>query len=123
MLFFFNDTAATENYALTHSFPTRRSADLHVVADAGIGDEVGFDVGACLGLIDAELPGEAERADAVDDAETNGLERKSTRSEIQSLMRNSYAVFYLKKKQNIMNRKIACRTRKAEDSSKTNTKT
>src|SRR3546814_14328985 len=73
MLFFFNDTAATENYALTHSFPTRRSADLHVFADAGIGDEVGFDVGACLGLIDAELPGEAERADAVDDAETNGF--------------------------------------------------
>src|SRR3546814_3329509 len=27
-LFFFNDTATTEIYTLTHSFPTRRSSDL-----------------------------------------------------------------------------------------------
>src|SRR3546814_19522202 len=31
--FVFNDTATTEIYTLTHSFPTRRSSDLHLVRD------------------------------------------------------------------------------------------
>src|SRR3546814_15008415 len=31
--FFFNDTATTEIYTLTHSFPTRRSSDLALHAD------------------------------------------------------------------------------------------
>src|SRR3546814_9160858 len=36
MLFFFNDTATTEIYTvLTHSFPTRRSSDLHRRLDGG----------------------------------------------------------------------------------------
>ena len=42
-------------------------------ADACVAVEVGFDVGLGGLLIDAEVGGEAERGDAVDDAEVDGL--------------------------------------------------
>ena len=42
-------------------------------ADAGVTLEVLLDVGAGLALVDAELRGEAEGRDAVDDAEVDGL--------------------------------------------------
>ena len=42
-------------------------------ADAFVAVEVGFDVGFGFLLVDAELGGEAEGADAVDDAEVDGL--------------------------------------------------
>ena len=42
-------------------------------ADAGVALEVLLDVGAGLALVDAELRGEAEGRDAVDDAEVDGL--------------------------------------------------
>src|SRR3546814_11096561 len=84
LLFFFNDTATTEIYTLAHSFPTRRSSDL-------------------------KTPRQAESLDA---KHTQSSRRKMRRrevghrpgrseehtSELQSLMRTSYAVFCLKKK-------------------------
>ena len=45
----------------------------HVVADAGEALEIFLDVGAGLLALDAELVGEPERRDAVDDAEVDRL--------------------------------------------------
>src|SRR5262249_3215880 len=45
----------------------------HVVADAGKALEIFLDVGARLFALDAELVGEPEGGDAVDDAEVDGL--------------------------------------------------
>src|ERR1039458_9572043 len=42
-------------------------------ADAGVALEVSIDVGAGFLLVDAELRGQTERGDAVDDAEVDGL--------------------------------------------------
>src|SRR3546814_19437520 len=41
LFFFFNDTATTEIYTLTHSFPTRRSSDLVAVVDGRASIAVG----------------------------------------------------------------------------------
>ncbi len=46
---------------------------VHVVADAGEALEIGLDVGAGLLARDAELIGEPERGDPVDDAEVDGF--------------------------------------------------
>src|SRR3546814_2930476 len=83
LFFFFNDTATTEIYTvLTHSFPTRRSSDLqrrqkqqrkqHKSGDS----PHGYDT-RC---------------------HTASLRSEEHTSELQSLMRISYAVFCLKKK-------------------------
>src|SRR5205085_4482285 len=46
---------------------------LHVVANTGIALEIGLDVGPRFGLRNPELLGQAEGADAVDDAEIDRL--------------------------------------------------
>uniref|UniRef100_A0A0N5A085 LigA n=1 Tax=Parastrongyloides trichosuri TaxID=131310 RepID=A0A0N5A085_PARTI len=51
----------------------QRLGPVHIGADAGEALEIGLDVGSGLTLIDAQLGGQAEGADAVDDAEVDGL--------------------------------------------------
>src|SRR3546814_8019142 len=82
------------------SFPTRRSSDLddrpaQVVDLIGIVDFAGFEPRDQLDVL------RAENAVALDayPAETGARSEEHT-SELQSLMRNSYAVFCLKKKKN-----------------------
>src|SRR3546814_7343946 len=75
--FFFNDTATTEIYTSTHSFPTRRSSDLDRLQHRGFQH-------------DRHSASVSWRADDVRSEEHT--------SELQSLMRISYAVFCLKKK-------------------------
>src|SRR3546814_4901573 len=104
---------------LTHSFPTRRSSDLRaVLAPAEEYGEIGFnfrmtDIQAAVGLVQLrKLPAIVARRrelaaryqDAV--AGIPGLRAVEDRSEeatseLQSLMRLSYAVFCLKKKKQI----------------------
>src|SRR5262245_62868363 len=46
---------------------------LHVVANAGKALEIFLDIGACLLALDAELIGEPERRDAIDNAKIDRL--------------------------------------------------
>src|SRR3546814_4056273 len=93
-------------YALTHSFPTRRSADLGfhrhlaVVADGRALEQRVALAPSCQsrhqpashgGLLDFAAPVRAVADRCVDRSEEHT-------SELQSLMRISYAVFWLKKK-------------------------
>src|SRR3546814_10224575 len=86
---------------LTHAFPTRRSADLlaqiYTNAAAGGGDS-GGQVGP--GLSSGTL-GSADNAGATSMGSTAGSfgsRSEEHTSELQSLMRTSYAVFCLQKK-------------------------
>src|SRR3546814_1161782 len=100
---------------MTHSFPTRRASDLFecaardwrilFAADRPAGDRAARTASARpiegprhrrrrIGVSPPHVP--RRRRDR--DAGYRGLDRKSTRSELQSLMRISYAVFCLKKK-------------------------
>src|SRR3546814_10535889 len=106
--FFFNDTATTEIY--TYSFPTRRSSDLIVARalqhriDAPI-PRIGGDIAAVLGEIgahgeiDVELFAVGDRLGRVliTVAVDQIARSEEHTSELQSLMRISYAVFCLKK--------------------------
>src|SRR3546814_4317172 len=95
-------------HVLSYSFPTRRSSDLGVVLGAELVDadvladvSVGPELGA-LGLHLREAPVEElllhlELGDAVAEQATDARSEEHT-SELQSLMRISYAVFCLKKK-------------------------
>src|SRR3546814_5193255 len=97
-IFFFNDTATTEIYTvLTHSFPTRRSSDLRW----------GTTISTGLGEICAEKPDGFPEKEGREAEENERSERSEEHtSELQSLMRISYAVFCLKKKKNKQKRKI-----------------
>src|SRR3546814_7704274 len=97
---------------MTHSFPTRRSSDLGLAADveqvgavveqlqavthgavgAGVRSPVAEGVGGDVD--DAHHPGAPEAGEAAQDRSEEHT------SELQSLMRISYAVFCLKKKNN-----------------------
>src|SRR3546814_8086061 len=86
-MFFFNDTATTEIYTvLTHSFPTRRSSDLQ------------------FGISPSYLTGKQTPCPTCGGKDRFRFDNKDRRrseehtSELQSLMRISYAVFCLKKK-------------------------
>src|SRR3546814_3657294 len=103
MLFFFEgDGDHRDLHVLTHSFPTRRSSDLRY----GIGAE-DWEL-ARRGLIDPEQPTtgfkglrEVEGAAGVemgDNGRKYFTRSEEHTSELQSLMRNSYAVFCLNKK-------------------------
>src|SRR5690606_18814057 len=46
---------------------------LHVILDAGILFEIGFDVGSGLARLHAQLAGQSEGADSINDAEIYGL--------------------------------------------------
>src|SRR3546814_5783453 len=84
--FLFNDTATTEIYTyLTHSFPSRRSSDLAALSSLMKGRG---DLSALVGAAQRRergVVGQVERSE-------------EHTSELQSLMRISYAVFCLKKK-------------------------
>src|SRR3546814_9783067 len=126
--FLFNDTATTEIYTyLTHSFPSRRSSDLAALSSLlkGRGDLSAL-VGAAqrrergvvgqvelqrrhrdIAVVDRlEVAVVGERLlDAVEAepvigvaARVDALRSEEHTSELQSLMRISYAVFCLKKK-------------------------
>src|SRR3546814_10130344 len=72
---------------MTHSFPTRRSSDL----DGMTGLEQ-------WGRVRAEALGSPPRRHVNEDQRKKGERSEEHTSELQSLMRNSYAVFCLKKK-------------------------
>src|SRR3546814_9429265 len=74
-------------HVLTHSFPTRRSSDL----SAGLGSAVSS-------ADPAELRRELHRAHRFPRGGSQGVRSEEHTSELQSLMRKSYAVFCLKKK-------------------------
>src|SRR3546814_9570775 len=84
---FFNDTATTDIYTvLTHSFPTRRSSDLdHRLAQIVV-----------VGQDDMLFALREVNGDIIAIAGARRSEEHT--SELQSLMRISYAVFCLKKK-------------------------
>src|SRR3546814_4923900 len=98
---------------LLHLFP----GAVHVITDARVALEVGLDIGLRLALRNAELGRQTKGAHAIDDAEVDGFRRAAHHrvhafdrrvehrseehtSELQSLMRSSYAVFCLTKKKN-----------------------
>jgi hypothetical protein len=58
---------------------------VHVVLDAGEALEIGLDVVASLRLRDAQLVGEAEGGNAVDDAEIDRLGRRRTIGSMPSM--------------------------------------
>src|SRR3546814_2803252 len=92
-VFFFNETATTEIYTYwTHSFPTRRSSDLYAVA-AARGRVFVTDYGFYGGQ-------STHRVSVIGAARGQVIDTRSEEhtSELQSLMRISYAVFCLKKK-------------------------
>src|SRR3546814_3568296 len=92
-VFLLNETATTEIYTLTHSVPTRRASDLrvHVVESAQDVDLVTRNSELFLGL----SQGGIERSGIPFVCRTTRSEEHT--SELQSLMRISYAVFCLKK--------------------------
>src|SRR3546814_6196925 len=96
---------------MTHSFPTRRSSDrivgilatLEVFILAARGKAVEARDARLQSVgIDAELRGECLQRRRCRQQLTTNLPRRSEEhtSELQSLMRTSYAVFCLKKKKN-----------------------
>src|SRR3546814_15115165 len=101
-------------HVLTHSFPTRRSSDLACAVTFGAHlIEPIFALALPQRDLDAPAPHAAgqimEKADSAFDrlvfrnpAPRAGRSEEHT-SELQSLMRNSYAVFCLKKKNKIIN--------------------
>src|SRR3546814_11125366 len=112
-LFFFSwNVDHRDLHVLTHSFPTRRSSDLAIAAE-----DARIDILAPSGMTDQEkhfarfYSGGQVVMFARDNAglgiaagaeyRVSGLARSEEHtSELQSLMRISYAVFCLKKKQN-----------------------
>src|SRR3546814_2621427 len=95
---------------MTHSFPTRRSSDLifwewHVGDDRVVVNAAANNlIGGNEGSIDRNIGWWLDRVHPDDHlslkaASKNAFERSEEHtSELQSLMRNSYAVFCLKKK-------------------------
>src|SRR3546814_4259162 len=93
--FFFNDPATTETYTYWHhSFPTRRSSDL-IARDTRPGTVADLFEGYVAALKDAGKPSWKEVEKGLDRVADRSEEHTS---ELQSLMRISYAVFCLKKK-------------------------
>src|SRR3546814_7465728 len=85
-------------HVLTHSFPTRRSSDL-LPREAGRGRQ--RPVAALPGRQDRQLAARRDRLG-------RGFRSEEHTSELQSLMRISYAVFCLKKKKNFTFIYISC---------------
>src|SRR3546814_11979518 len=92
-------------HVLTHSFPTRRSSDLHAGAVAGRGLAVAAAQAVAVLVPPAHLPPARHRDRAPrpavgppSDALCGQPRSEEHTSELQSLMRTSYAVFCLKKK-------------------------
>src|SRR3546814_8349233 len=102
-------------HVLTHSFPTRRSSDLivnrleawlHGIAETDIDDNCYAGPGerGCSAQADATILQLLADGSGLQRIEIKGhaiVRSEEHTSELQSLMRNSYAVFCLKKKNNI----------------------
>src|SRR3546814_11606634 len=89
-------------HGLTHSFPTRRSSDLEQLREDALGFFRADDLPDSLAWVDALSPRHqrlfvVELADAIKESALTGRSEEHT-SELQSLMRISYAVFCLNKK-------------------------
>src|SRR3546814_20444905 len=101
--FFFNDTATTEIYTYGHTLSLHDA--LPISAPADLDQELRAGIPATVpGVVHTDLLTAGLITDPfVDDAESTlqwiGRSEEHT-SELQSLMRNSYAVFCLKKKTN-----------------------
>src|SRR3546814_10031053 len=104
LFFFFNDTATTEIYTvLTHSFPTRRSSDLPK-------SFVIFPFLPCTARSFSQEFAD-HRAGGISQVPKPRhwlLRSEEHTSELQSLMRNSYAVFCLKKKKKMIEQITMC---------------
>src|SRR3546814_2740276 len=90
-------------HVLTHSFPTRRSADLKALdrlAVAPAGAEIGVEAGGDQSHRAAAVAGHRHLAAVERHQPLVGQRSEEHTSELQSLMRISYAVFCLKKKNN-----------------------
>src|SRR3546814_17997946 len=86
-------------HVLTHSFPTRRSSDLHLYIDLKqfeVDDDGEVDSDALSAAV-ADLLTRKPHLAAAGQPRFQGRSEEHT-SELQSLMRISYAVFCLKKK-------------------------
>src|SRR3546814_4170694 len=93
-------------HVLTHSCPTRRSAELEAIVHAGHDDPVGDPLG-----VEAVRAYQQDRNPAVlqgrlqhPGGQRCDLRSEEHTSELQSLMRISYAVFCLKKKKIVKNK-------------------
>src|SRR3546814_5634786 len=90
---------------LTHLFPNRRSSVLFVDHDARVGGLPGRHPlpGERLIAPGDDLPRQRDdpRRDAAEDQQAEDMRSEEHSSELQSLMRNSYAVFCLKKKHSL----------------------
>src|SRR3546814_2073857 len=86
---------------LTHSFPTRRSSDLHAVPQ-GAGKHVGIERQGDGGEAPRPNTPKTQRQNRASSkaalASSGGMRSEEHTSELQSLMRISYAVFCLKTK-------------------------
>src|SRR3546814_6158474 len=90
---------------MTHPFPTRRSSDLREVVEPGE-QRIGQEVDAAEAL-EGDQEDQRDNAEAEGDGNSGGENGDGDRSEehtseLQSLMRISYAVFCLKKKNKII---------------------
>src|SRR3546814_7109631 len=107
-------------HVLAHSFPTRRSSELYIDGDQGVLLHRGYPIEqladktdyleTCYLLLNGELPTAEEKAKFISTIKNhtmvheqlksflNGFRSEEPTSELQSLMRISYAVFCLKKK-------------------------
>src|SRR3546814_3415823 len=101
MFFFFNDTATTEIYTYLHTLSLHDALPIYPSAERPVGQSAGRRFRLCGGIQDAGLSGGEARSDRADDRQpalvAGGRSEEHT-SELQSLMRISYAVFCLKKK-------------------------
>src|SRR3546814_4606331 len=113
MFFFVSDTGDNQDlHGRTHTFPTRRSSDLldqrflllHVAVVLGIQSslQAGAERREAFLLLLAGKPVHRRAAAPLLFCIAQSLDRSEEHtSELQSLMRHSYAVFCLKKKTNI----------------------
>src|SRR3546814_14362579 len=105
MFFFFSCYGYHRDlHVLTHSFPTRRSSDLAIAVSQRIKEGNKERLQVFEGDVIAMSNNHASSTFTVRKIGANGVavERRSEEhtSELQSLMRISYAVFFLKKKKN-----------------------
>src|SRR3546814_1932672 len=110
---FFNVTATTEIYTvLTHSFPTRRSSDLNAAAPqrwplparcrSGRACHRGSGSRDGSAARQGRVPGTGRPWRVADPCRPPDRRSEEHTSELQSLMRISYAVFCLKKKNKLV---------------------
>src|SRR3546814_4696937 len=99
-IFFFNDTATTEIYTYLHTLSLHDALPIYPAAGADLGQARRHEQS------EAFADHSRRREEFADRAPVGSLIRSEEHtSELQSLMRNSYAVFCLKKKTQIIHNK------------------